>query len=90
MDAKALHIQVHGRVQGVWFRASAQDKARELDLSGWVRNAADGSVEIHAEGADESLDHFVLWCRQGPPAAEVSHVDIDSVTVENFSTFAIR
>ena len=90
MDAKALHIRVHGRVQGVWFRASAQNKASELDLRGWVQNAPDGSVEIHAEGADESLDHFVLWCREGPPSAEVSRLDIDSVTVENFSTFAIR
>ncbi len=90
MDAKALHIQVHGRVQGVWFRASAQNRARELNVKGWVRNAPDGSVEIYAEGAEESLDQFVLWCREGPPSAKVSHLDIDSVAVENLSTFEIR
>ena len=90
MDTKARHIRVHGRVQGVWYRASAQDKARELELKGWVRNAPDGSVEIHAEGADERLDQFVIWCRQGPPAAKVSRIDSDSVAMENFQTFEIR
>ena len=90
MDAKALYIRVHGRVQGVWFRASAQNKARELELKGWVRNAPDGSVEIHAEGTGEHLDQFVIWCRQGPPSAEVSRLDNDSVAMENFQTFEIR
>ncbi len=89
MDTKARHIRVHGRVQGVWYRASAQNKARELDVKGWVRNAHDGSVEIHAEGTDDSLDRFVLWCREGPPSAEVSRLDSDSVTMENLSTFEI-
>ena len=90
MSAKALHIWVRGQVQGVWFRASAQNKARELELTGWVRNDADGSVEIHAQGTPANLDHFVLWCRQGPPSAEVSHLDIDSVSMENFLTFEIH
>ncbi len=89
MATQTRGIRVYGRVQGVWFRASTQNKARELAVKGWVRNASDGCVEIHAEGSDASLDEFVLWCRQGPPAAKVSNLKIDSVTLENFSTFEI-
>ncbi len=90
MSAKALHIWVRGRVQGVWFRASAQNKAQELDLTGWVKNSADGSVEIHAQGTAEHLDDFVLWCQQGPPSAEVSGLAVDPATMEDFHTFEIR
>lgn len=85
-----LHIKVHGRVQGVWFRASAQERARELEITGWVQNAADGSVEIHAEGESDNLDRFVEWCRQGPPAARVSKVDLESVAPEEMQSFDIR
>lgn len=90
MTLSALHIKVHGRVQGVWFRASAQERARQLEITGWARNAADGSVEIHAEGEPDNLDRFVHWCRQGPPAARVSKVDLESVAPEQMQSFDIR
>ena len=70
MGDSAVHIVVHGSVQGVFFRASTQSQASEHSLTGWVRNLPDGTVEIHAEGEKESLDRFIEWCRQGPPAGK--------------------
>jgi acylphosphatase len=69
-----LHIQVSGRVQGVGFRWFAREKARRWGLRGWVRNLADGSVEIAAEGPDENLRGFVDHLRLGPPGAYVEDI----------------
>ena len=74
MAAKRIRARVTGRVQGVFYRASAADRASELGLVGWVRNAADGSVELEAEGPPEHLEELIAWCRRGPPAARVSDV----------------
>jgi acylphosphatase len=71
---KRLHLIVRGRVQGVFFRASTQNEARRLLLRGWVRNCADGSVEVLAEGDEEALASLQSWCQHGPPAAEVNSV----------------
>lgn len=68
---------VSGRVQGVFYRASTADAARSRNLSGWVRNCDDGSVELEAEGTEEAVQDLIAWCRVGPPAARV-----DTVTVE--------
>ncbi|MBI1294065.1 acylphosphatase [bacterium] len=70
------HILVRGRVQGVGFRAGTRHKAASLGLIGWVHNLPDGDVEIVACGAPAALDQLVSWCRQGPPAARVSNVDV--------------
>ncbi len=75
---KRVHLFVAGRVQGVFFRQSAHDKALELGLSGWVRNRADGRVEGVAEGDDEKVDAWVAWCRQGPPSALVRDVSLET------------
>jgi acylphosphatase len=76
---KRYRLQIYGRVQGVWYRASAQRKAQELGLSGWVRNEADGSVSAEAQGPEEQLEAFVAWCRQGPPHAAVERVAIEKL-----------
>lgn len=73
---KRVHLTVRGRVQGVYFRASARDRARQLGLSGWVRNRPDGGVEILAEGEPARLEQFVVWCRRGPSGAVVTDLDI--------------
>ena len=72
------HLRIRGRVQGVCYRASTEDQALRLGLRGWVRNRRDGSVEAVAEGPTAAIDAFVAWCRQGPPAARVSDVEIVS------------
>ena len=70
------HLIVKGRVQGVFFRASARRKAEELRLTGWVRNNPDGTVEAVVEGNTDMVEKFVNWCREGPPNARVAAVDV--------------
>lgn len=70
-------LRIHGRVQGVWFRGWAVDVARELGLSGWVRNRHDGSVEILAEGPEEAIEALIERCRQGPSGARVEQVQAE-------------
>jgi acylphosphatase len=69
------HFICHGRVQGVFFRAEAQKEAEHLGLTGWVRNCADGTVEIMVEGKLENVADFRLWCDRGSPYASVTSVD---------------
>jgi acylphosphatase len=74
---KRLWARVHGRVQGVGFRATTVAVARRLDLAGWVRNLAAGDVELEAEGKPEALDELVLFLHRGPRGARVDGVDLD-------------
>lgn len=74
---KRVHLRIHGHVQGVYFRASAQEEATRLGLSGWVRNRRDGSVEAVAEGPEDVLERFVSWCRRGPELAEVRDLEVE-------------
>ena len=70
-----IHIRVKGRVQGVGFRAWACRRANELDLSGWVRNRSNGSVEILAEGSNDKIDLFLSLCKKGPLFARVDQIE---------------
>ncbi len=72
---KRVHLIIHGRVQGVWFRASTQEVARRLGIQGWVRNRRDGTVEVLAEGDEAKIEELVAWCHEGPPGAVVIRVD---------------
>ncbi|HAN00891.1 MAG TPA: acylphosphatase [Marinilabiliales bacterium] len=87
---KACRIIITGRVQNVGFRFHAQDKAQELGVAGFVRNQTDGSVYIEAEGAEEKLNEFVLWCYQGPTWATVINVKAVEQPVQEFTTFEIQ
>lgn len=69
------HCIIHGKVQGVWFRAWTADMARELGLTGWVRNLPDGGVEAVAQGDRQALERFVERLHDGPPLARVTRVD---------------
>ena len=75
MKLEQIHIFVSGRVQGVGFRYSTQRKARQLGLTGWVRNTPDGRVEIRAEGPIDVVENFLQWCGEGPPGAAVTGVE---------------
>ncbi len=70
---KRVVLKTYGKVQGVFFRDSAQRKAKELNLSGWVRNEPDGTVQIVAEGEEKDLKELIEWCRVG--GAEYARVD---------------
>jgi acylphosphatase len=74
-DAARVRITVHGRVQGVWFRAHTLDAGRRLGLTGWVRNATDGTVEAVAEGPRADCDALVAWCHEGSPLSRVERVE---------------
>lgn len=90
METSAVFLKIHGRVQGVYYRASAQSKAQNLGLTGWVKNSPNGTVESHAEGLKEKLEEFIDWCRQGPPAASVSSIESDWISPKGYQDFEIR
>jgi acylphosphatase len=81
---------ISGRVQGVFYRASAQQEAMRLGLVGEIRNLPDGSVEVVVEGPRERIEEFIAWCRQGPPAADVETVGVRwSAASGGFRTFMV-
>lgn len=73
-DMIRARVVISGRVQGVYFRASARDVARAHRLSGWVRNRHDGDVEAVVEGEEEAVRAFIAWCHAGPSGAHVTDV----------------
>lgn len=86
---KNVSIKVKGRVQGVGYRYNTMVKARELGIKGYVKNERDGSVVIEAEGNQDSLDDFTLWCTDGPNIARVDHISIHMGPVRDFKEFFI-
>jgi acylphosphatase len=87
---KHVNIVVKGRVQGVFFRKSAQEKAYELRISGYVFNEPNGSVYIEAEGMDEDLEEFIQWCHEGPDGAEITDVKVNKGVFKNYEDFEIN
>ncbi len=83
-------IRVEGEVQGVFFRASTQETAQNLGVTGWVRNEPDGSVHIEAEAAESVIEDFLQWCRQGPARAQVTAVKFEIKPMEGFKNFTIK
>ncbi|MCW2843130.1 MAG: acylphosphatase [Nocardioides sp.] len=86
----AVDVSVSGRVQGVAFRAYAEQEARRLGVTGWVRNEPDGSVAGHFEGEREAVDALVAWCREGPSTARVSQVSVREGATTGATRFAVR
>jgi acylphosphatase len=74
--SQRARLRIRGRVQGVFYRKSAEKEANSLGLSGWVRNMEDGSVEAFVLGPHEVIEKFAAWCKDGPPGARVDSVDI--------------
>lgn len=90
MDHTRAHVFVSGTVQGVYYRASTRDTAREHDVSGWVKNRDDGRVEAIFEGTGESVEAMVGWCHEGSPAAQVEDVEVEYGDPEGIEGFEIR
>jgi acylphosphatase len=82
--------RVSGRVQGVYFRASAQHEAQRRGLAGWARNEADGCVLIDVEGEVDAVDDFLAWCAKGPPRARVAAVETTRAEPAGYQQFTIR
>lgn len=86
-----LEARVSGRVQGVFYRATAEREARARGLTGWVRNCRDGSVELVAEGARGECEALLAYCQVGPPSARVERVDaVWTAATGAFSAFETR
>lgn len=75
----ARRALVHGRVQGVWFRASAAERATALGLRGRAENRPDGSVLVVAAGDPAALERLVEWLHEGPPMARVDAVEVEAI-----------
>ena len=86
----AVRIEVSGRVQGVFFRASTKAYCDQLGVSGWVRNLPNGNVLIHAQGTPDQLLQLKEWCKVGPENARVDAMDVQGCSVEPLAAFDIR
>lgn len=89
-DRVRAHVYVSGRVQGVYYRATTRDRAREWDVDGWVRNLDDGRVEAVFEGAEAAVEEMVEWCQEGSQAARVEDVEAGYEEPEGLEGFSIR
>lgn len=86
-----VHIIVHGHVHGVFFRHYTKKTALSLSLKGYVRNMADDSVEVVAEGPEDKLKELIKFCKKGPEAADVEKVDVKFEKASNeFKSFGVR
>lgn len=91
IEMKKIKALISGRVQGVGFRMSTQSQARQLGIGGYVRNLANGDVEIVASGETERVDKLLTWAKSGPPSAVVDDFRIENLTNEaEFDGFEIR
>ena len=84
-----MHVWVSGLVQGVGFRAAVQRRAREMGLSGWVRNLPDGRVELVAEGPPDRLEALLEFCKVGPRGARVTGLEVRHEPPEGLEGFRI-
>ena len=83
-------ILIIGKVQGVFYRQSTQEKAKELGITGIVKNLPDGNVLIMATGTTDQLNELVNWCKQGPPRAVVTSVQVEKLTPQTYQNFTIQ
>lgn len=83
METRCISLLIHGRVQGVFYRAKARSTGEGLGLCGWVRNREDGTVEVTACGPSEAVERYIAWCHQGPPAARVARVEVREIAPDD-------
>lgn len=86
----AATIFVSGKVQGVFYREWAVSKAREYGVSGYVRNLADGRVEVFAQGEETTLERFIVRLHEGPPAAVVEDLAVEEAERQPLDSFTRR
>lgn len=86
---KHYDIIVTGKVQGVWYRKSTLEKAKELRIKGTVKNLPNNEVRIEAEGEEDQLKVFLDWCYEGPELAEVSNISAKEGNLSHYIFFEI-
>ncbi len=87
---KGIHCFVTGRVQGVCFRMYTQRQAEDCGLTGWVRNLADGRVEVMAFGNEQQLAKLNQWLKSGPSMAQVTTLECEAIDFQDFKDFSTR
>ncbi len=90
MARTARRVRITGDVQGVFFRVWTQDQAKSLGVTGWVRNASDGSVKAHVEGEQAAVEQLIDRMHDGPPGAQVDGVEAVESPVESLERFEVR
>ena len=83
------HLLIKGKVQGVFYRASAKKVAEKLNMTGWIKNTDGGNVEAMVTGNREQLDQFIFWCKKGPEKAQVSDVIVTEKNAAMFKDFKV-
>ena len=84
-----VHLLIKGKVQGVFFRATAKKIADKLNLTGWIKNREDDDVEAMVTGSQQQLEEFINWCRKGPEKAEVEDVIVTQEKETVFNDFEV-
>ena len=84
-----VNLLIKGKVQGVYYRKTAQEKARELNIKGWVKYINGGRVEIMSSGSEDSIKEFIEWCKKGPEKAVVENVIVTPLSDEQFEDFTV-
>lgn len=88
-DKLSMHCIVKGLVQGVWYRANTLEQAKQLGLTGWVRNLPDGTVEVIACGQRDRVLALHAWLQKGPPKAKVSEVIYEEIAWQDHDSFKV-
>jgi acylphosphatase len=89
-NPRRMHVWITGRVQRVFFRMETQRSAKNIGVTGWVRNLRDGRVEVVMEGPVEKVARMVDWCRKGPSLAHVTHLEqVEEVYTGEFDDFRV-
>lgn len=86
---KTVLITVTGKVQGVFYRQTAKEKATQLDIKGEVKNMPDETVQIIATGPKEQIEQLIEWCRRGPSRAKVQDIIVEEIPLQTFDKFII-
>lgn len=90
-DKTRTHLFISGLVQGVFFRANTAQKAKQLGLTGWLKNLPDGRVEAVFEGEKEKINQIIEWAKEGPSSAQVNDVEVENEEYKDeFNNFEIR
>ncbi|WP_324757455.1 acylphosphatase [Haloarcula montana] len=90
MSRTRVHVFVSGRVQGVYYRATTRDTAREQGVDGWVKNLDDGRVEAVFEGNEEAVEAMIDFCHEGSKRADVTGVEVSYEDPEGLDGFEVR
>lgn len=89
MKQLCMHCYISGKVQEVWFRNSTKEQAEKLKINGWVRNLADGRVEVYACGAEAQLELFDAWLQHGPQLANVTEYSREDLPWKDYTKFEV-